>query len=90
LLAAARYQSATDHGASDNEQHWSDYRNVQGRQFAFTTDTYRDGVKLFESTVQAVQINPAVDEALFAKPTAAAPEAAPAAAPAPAPTPAPK
>jgi zinc protease len=92
LLAAARYQSATDHGASDNEQHWSDYRNVEGRQFAFTTDTYRDGVQLFESTVQAVQINPAVDEAQFAKPAASAPAAAPAPVPtpAPAPTPAPK
>ncbi len=55
LLAAARYQSATDHGPSDNEQHWSDYRNVEGRQFAFATDTYRDGAKLFESTVQTVQ-----------------------------------
>jgi hypothetical protein len=94
LLAAARYQSVSDHGSSDNEQHWSDYRNVEGRQFAFATDTYRDGAKLFESTVQAVQINPKVDEALFAKPAiapeAASPAAAPTPAPAPAPGPAPK
>jgi len=94
LLAAARYQSVSDHGSSDNEQHWSDYRNVEGRQFAFATDTYRDGTKLFESTVQAVQINPKVDEALFAKPPiapeAASPAAAPTPAPAPAPGPAPK
>ena len=89
LLAAARYQSVSDHGVSDNEQHWSDYRNVEGRQFAFATDTYRDGAKLFESTVQSVQINPKLDEALFAKP-ATAPEAAPAAPPAGAPTPEPK
>jgi zinc protease len=88
LLAAARYQSATDHGLSDNEQHWSDYRNVEGRQFAFATDTYRDGAKLFDSTVQAVQINPKLDDALFAKPEAASPAAAPS--PAPAPGPAPK
>jgi zinc protease len=79
LLAAARYQSATDHGPSDNEQHWSDYRTVEGRQFAFATDTYRDGTKLFESAVQTVRINPKLDDALFAKP--AAPSAAPAAAP---------
>jgi zinc protease len=84
LLAAARYQSATDHGPSDNEQHWSDYRTVEGRQFAFATDTYRDGAKLFDSTVQTVRINPNVDDALFAKPASAAPVAAPA------PTPAPK
>jgi zinc protease len=89
LLAAARYQSVNDHGSSDNEQHWSDYRNVEGRQFAFATDTYRDGAKLFESAVQSVQINPKLDEALFAKPAATAPEAAPAAPPAPAPAPAP-
>ena len=90
LLAAARYQSATDHGLSDNEQHWSDYRNVEGRQFAFATDTYRDGAKLFESTVQSVQINPKLDEALFAKPEAAAPAAAPSPAARSAPAPAPK
>jgi len=89
LLAAARYQSATDHGPSDNEQHWSDYRTVEGRQFAFATDTFRDGAKLFDSTVQTVQINPKVDDALFAKPASAAPVAAPAPTPTPAPTPAP-
>jgi zinc protease len=91
LLAAARYQSATDHGPSDNEQHWSDYRSVEGRQFAFATDTYRDGAKLFDSTVQTVQLNPKVDDALFAKPASAAPVAAPTPAPTPAPpAPAPK
>jgi len=101
LLAAARYQSATDHGASDNEQHWNDYRTVEGRQFSFATDTYRDGAKLFESTVQTVRINPKLDDALFAKPTAPTPTAAPPPgppaaspnsnpAPAPAPAPAPK
>ena len=89
LLAAARYQSATDHGPSDNEQHWSDYRTVEGRQFAFATDTYRDGAKLFESTVQTVRINPKLDDALFAKPTVPAPAGPPAAAPTPAPAPAP-
>src|SRR5271163_4588782 len=90
LLAAARYQSVSDHGSSDNEQHWSDYRNVEGRQFAFSTDTVRDGAKLFDSTIQSVQINPKLDEALFAKPEASAPAASPAPAPAPTPAPAPK
>ncbi len=89
LLAAARYQSATDRGPSDNEQHWSDYRKVEGRQFAFATDTYRDGAKLFESTVLTVRVNPKLDDTLFAKPAAPAPAAAPTPAPAPAPTPAP-
>ncbi len=87
LLAAARYQSASDHGPSDNEQHWSDYRTVEGRQFAYATDTVRDGVQLFDSTIQSVQINPKVDDALFVKPAAPAPSPAPAPSSAPAPAP---
>ena len=91
LLAAARYQSVSDRGPSDNEQHWSDYRTVEGRRFAYATDTYRDGTKLFESTVQSVQVNPKLDDVLFVKPAAPAPAAAPPApAPVPAPAPAPK
>jgi hypothetical protein len=72
LLAAARFQSAGEHGATDNEQRWSDYRPVGGMLFAFSTVTYRDGTKFFESTVQDVQPNPKLDESLFAKPQPAA------------------
>ncbi len=68
LLVAARYQSAGPQGASDNEQRWSDYRTVEGRQFAFSTVVYRDGVKYMESTIQQLNLNPAVDDALFAMP----------------------
>lgn len=75
LLAAARFQSAGEHGPSDNEQRWSDYRAVEGKLFAFSTVIYRDGAKFFESTIQDVQLNPAIDESLFAKPKAAAPSA---------------
>jgi zinc protease len=75
LLAAARFQSAGERGATDNEQRWSDYRPVEGMLFAFSTVTYRDGVKFFESAVQDVQLNPKVDESLFAKPQPAAPAA---------------
>jgi hypothetical protein len=72
LLAAARFQSAGEHGATDNEQRWSDYRPVDGMLFAFSTVTYREGTKFFESTVQDVQLNPKLDESLFAKPQPAA------------------
>ncbi len=75
VLVAARYQSSGAHGASDNEQRWSDYRTVEGRQFAFSTVVYRDGVKYMESTIQQLDLNPTVDDALFAmpaSPTAAA------------------
>jgi zinc protease len=68
LLVAARYQSKSDQGEVENEQHWSDYRNVDGRQFAFATETDRAGLKLFDSVVESVQINPNIDPAIFAKP----------------------
>jgi zinc protease len=68
LLVAARYQSAGAQGSADNEQRWSDYRAVEGRQFAFSTVVYRDGVKYMESTIQQLDLNPKVDEALFAMP----------------------
>jgi zinc protease len=74
LLAAARYQSAGQQGPVDNEQHWSDYRAVEGRQFAFTTTTTRDGAKFSESKVQDVVLNPKLDDALFAKPEPPAPK----------------
>jgi zinc protease len=77
LLVAARYQSAGPQGASDNEQRWSDYRNVEGRQFAFSTVVYRDGVKYMESTIQHLDLNPKLDDALFTmSSSAAAPSAA--------------
>ena len=72
LLVAARYQSAGAQGASDNEQRWSDYRAVDGRQFAFSTVVYRDGVKYMESTIQQLDLNPKLDDALFAGPSAGA------------------
>jgi hypothetical protein len=73
LLLAARYQSKGEQGEMENEQHWSDYRNVEGRQFAFATETYREGLKLFDSVVESVQINPRIDPAIFAKPADAPP-----------------
>jgi zinc protease len=72
LLIAARYQSAGPQGASDNEQHWGDYREVDGRQFAFSSVVYRDGAKFAETALSNLKINPAVADALFAKPEAPA------------------
>ncbi|MGD1212498.1 MAG: pitrilysin family protein [Candidatus Acidiferrales bacterium] len=71
LLVAARYQSAGPQGASDNEQRWSDYRAVEGRQFAFSTAVYRDGVKYMESTIRQLDLNPNINDALFSKPEVA-------------------
>lgn len=74
LLVAARYQSVSRGMVSDNEQRWSDYRAVHGRQFAFSTVIYRDGEKFAETAVQDVTLNPKVDDALFAKPEPSAPK----------------
>jgi zinc protease len=73
LLVAARYESKGEQGEVENEQHWSDYRNIDGHQFAFATETYRSGLKLFESVVESVQINPKIDPAIFTKPVDAPP-----------------
>jgi zinc protease len=68
LLAAARYESATSKGAVDTEQRWWDYRQVGGRQFAFSTAVYREGLKYMESSVQDLKINPPLADSLFAAP----------------------
>ncbi|HYL45597.1 MAG TPA: pitrilysin family protein [Candidatus Limnocylindrales bacterium] len=73
LLAAARYQSMGPQGPLDNEQRWSDYRTVEGRQFAYTTVIYRNGSRFLESTVQNVTVNPKVDDSIFSRPTPAPP-----------------
>lgn len=68
LVAAARYKSDGPNGPVDNEQRWSDYRTVEGRQFAFSTVIYREGAKFLESTTQELTVNPPIDESLFVKP----------------------
>jgi hypothetical protein len=60
---ALSWKTTGPQGASDNEHRWSDYRNVDGRQFAFSTVVYRDGVKYMESTIQ--HLDPKLDDALF-------------------------
>jgi zinc protease len=71
LLSAARFQSTGQQGPVESEQHWSDYRPVEGRQFAFATATYRDGKKFIESNVAEVKVNPPADQSLFVKPEVA-------------------
>jgi zinc protease len=74
LLRAARYQSATPRGVVDNEQRWSDYRTVEGKQFAYSTTIIRDGEKFVESQIQVLNLNPSMNPSLFAKPQAGASE----------------
>lgn len=68
LLTAARYEAATPQGPSENEERWGAYRTVDGRQFAFSDAIYRGGSLFLESTIQDLQVNPKLQESLFAKP----------------------
>ena len=68
LLAAARFTTATPQGPAEAEQHWSDYRPVDGHPFAYATTTYRDGAKFFESAISDVTVNPPLNDSLFAEP----------------------
>jgi zinc protease len=68
LLAAARYQSESPRGVLDNEQSWSDYRTVEGKQFAYSTVIIRDGAKFVESSIQELTLNPKIDDSIFVKP----------------------
>jgi hypothetical protein len=72
LLAAARFDTSAEQGVNHNEQRWSDYRpvdGVSGALYAYTTVTYREGTKFFDSTTKSVTINPKVDPAVFVKPS---------------------
>ena len=68
LVAAARYKSDGPNGPVDNEQRWSDYRAVEGRQFAFSTVVVREGTKFLESNTQDLTVDPPIDDSLFVKP----------------------
>lgn len=77
LLAEAKYLSAGMQGPEQNDQRWSDFREVEGRQFPFRSVTYRGSAKFTDSTVQEIHINPTLDPSLFAKPAAPAPSEPP-------------
>lgn len=72
FLVEAKYSSSGPQGSEPNDQHWSDFRNVEGRQFPYQSVTYRSGAKSNDSTVQEIHLNPTIDPALFAKPSAPA------------------
>jgi zinc protease len=73
LLIAAKFQSTGMQGTEDNDEHWSDFRTVQGLQFPFQSVLNRSGQKFTDSTVQEIQLNPALDPSLITKPGPAAP-----------------
>jgi zinc protease len=73
LLIAAKFQSTGTQGTEDSDEHWSDFRTVEGLQFPYQSVLNRSGQKFTDSTVQEVHLNPALDPALFTKPGASEP-----------------
>ncbi|MGA8103923.1 MAG: pitrilysin family protein [Candidatus Acidiferrales bacterium] len=68
LLAGAHFKSVSPQGASETDQHWSDYREVQGRKLPYAIVIFRNGTKFSETTVQKVSVNTKPDATVFAKP----------------------
>ena len=73
LLIAAKFQSMSMQGAEDNDEHWSDFRAVEGLQFPYQSVLNRSGQKFTDSTVQEIHLNPALEPSLFSKPGSAEP-----------------
>jgi zinc protease len=73
LLIAAKFQSTGMQGTEDNDEHWSDFRAVEGLQFPYQSVLNRGGQKFTDSTVQEIHLNPALDLSLFTKPGASEP-----------------
>lgn len=74
LLIAAKFQSTGMQGTEDDDEHWSDFRAVEGLQFPFQSVIYRNGVRLNDVTVQQIHINPPLDPSLFQKPVTPVPD----------------
>jgi zinc protease len=68
LLAGAHFKSVSPQGSSETDQHWSDYRDVQGRKLPYSIVIFRNGTKFSETTIQNVSVNTKPDAAIFAKP----------------------
>jgi outer membrane lipoprotein-sorting protein len=50
------------------EEEFSDYRDVQGLKMPFSVRTLQNGRRVAEITIERIEINAAVDDALFKKP----------------------
>lgn len=68
LLIGARYTALTMQGSAQEERRWSDFRAVDGVQFPYRWETYRDGALYSSQTVSAVKFNPTFDAAIFTMP----------------------
>jgi hypothetical protein len=68
LLIGAHFRSITPQGDVEADQHWSDFRAVEGLQYPFRNQVDHDGKKFTETTVSDVKINTSPDPGIFARP----------------------
>src|SRR6202041_686041 len=68
LLIGAHFRSITPQGDVEADQHWSDFRTVEGLQYPFRNQVDHDGKKFTETTVSDVKINTSPDPGIFARP----------------------
>jgi predicted Zn-dependent peptidase len=59
------YQSVTQEGPATIEERLSDYRDVDGVQIPFKTESWANGKKVSAQTVKTLQLNPEAKEELF-------------------------
>ena len=68
LLVGAHFRAITPQGDVETDQHWSDFRTVEGLQYPFHNQVDHDGKKFTETSVSDVKINTNPDPGIFARP----------------------
>jgi hypothetical protein len=68
LMIGAHFRTITPQGDVQADQHWSDFRAVEGVQYPFHNQLDHDGQRFTDTTVSEVKINVNPDPAIFARP----------------------
>src|SRR5271156_4806306 len=68
LLVGAHFRAITPQGDVETDQHWSDFRAVEGLEYPYHNQVDHDGKKFTETTVSDVKINTNPDPGIFARP----------------------
>ena len=68
LLVGAHFRAITPQGDVETDQHWSDFRAVEGLQYPFRNQVDHDGKKFTETSVSDAKINTNPDMGIFARP----------------------
>lgn len=68
FLIGAHFRAISTQGTVESDQHWSDFREVQGVMYPYANEVDHDGQKFTETTVSDVKINTNPDLSLFARP----------------------